>query len=805
MTDAVKDYNSNSQAYGNAPFAEPSQNPTPFFGATPTANGVDFALFSGNATSVELCLFELSQTDGVVTSETRYQLHPGLNGIWTGHVPNIGAGQVYGYRVSGPWNPAQGLRYNPHKVLLDPYARGVIRLPKLAPSLYAFEISEEFTPINVSTPNSLDSKDTAALAVVLPDSGTSANKPRIPWNETIIYETHVVGQTKLNTNIPEELRGTYAGLAHPESVKYLKELGVTAIELLPIHLNFAEPFLTEKGLTNYWGYNTLAFFCPEPRYATHAAQEAGPAAVLEEVKGMVSLLHDAGLEVILDVVYNHTCEGGVDGPSLSWRGIDNTGYYRHYHVEPGTLRDTTGCGNSLDFRKTEVIQLTLDSLRYWVQEVGVDGFRFDLAATLSREGDLFNHRHPLYLAMATDPILRNIKLINEPWDVGPNGWQTGGFPAPTTDWNDRYRDTIRDFWITNQPRLKAGEPGHDLRDFATRLSGSADLFGRRAIPAGSGIHTAINFITAHDGFSLRDLVSYNHKHNEANLEENRDGSDNNRSWNHGVEGDYVVADGDEQSSVDHNDSALNNDRSTPLALNDSILLARLQTIRNLLGTLILSAGTPMLRAGDEQFKTQFGNNNAYCQNNEITWLNWDDSPQAKALYEISAYLLRLRRENPVLRPHNFYSGTALDAKVHDLQWFDADGEEMSAEKWHDPNNQLLQMLRGAANSDFASGTAAHTNGTAAHANGAAARDALIVFNGSLKPAEFQLASGHGTGFTLVWDSSWESIPTDLSENLAHSAEDSVILPENSAEFSETTGRTTALIPPLSMRLYFANN
>ncbi|MDY5584168.1 MAG: glycogen debranching protein GlgX [Arcanobacterium sp.] len=757
MTDAFEDYASSLRNYGIAPFALPYQNRTPKLGTIISDTGVDFALFSGNASAVELCLFELSETDGVVTSETRYRLHPGANGIWTGHIPNIGVGQVYGYRISGPWNPAQGLRYNPHKVLLDPYARGVIRLPHLDPALYAFEIAADFTPINLSYPNSLDSQDFAPLAVVLPDSGTSDNQPRIPWAETVIYETHVVGQTKLNPHLPEELRGTYAGLAHPESIKYFKELGVTAIELLPIHLNFSEPFLTKKGLENYWGYNTLAFFCPEPSYATKAAQEAGPAAVLEEVKGMVSLLHDAGLEVILDVVYNHSCEGGVDGPSLSWRGIDNTGYYRHYHVEPGTLRDTTGCGNSLDFRRTEVIQLTLDSLRYWVQEVGVDGFRFDLAATLSREGDIFNHRHPLYLAMATDPLLKNVKLINEPWDVGPNGWQTGGFPAPTVDWNDRYRDTVRNFWITNPPTLKAGDSGHDLRDFATRLSGSADLFGRRTIPSGSGAHTSINFVTAHDGFSMRDLVSFNHKHNEANLEDNRDGSDHNRSWNHGVEGDT------------------NLDASSP------IWQARLQTIRNLLGTLILSAGTPMLRAGDEQFKTQHGNNNAYCQNNEITWLTWDDSPESTTLFEITGHLIRLRRENPTLRPLNFYSGVSLDEFVRDLQWFDAHGKEMSDAKWHDPSNQLLQMLRGTNpkhNNDVS------ISGDSHNTIFSKARDVLIIFNGSPQAAQFQLASGHGTGFTLVWDSTWERIPTSFPRfaDCAHT-----------------------LVPELSMRVYFAND
>ncbi|MFH5824054.1 glycogen debranching protein GlgX [Georgenia sp. AZ-5] len=527
----------------------------------------------------------------------------------------------------------------------------------------------------------------------------------------MLYEAHVRGLTMNLRGVPPELRGTYAGLAHPATIAHLKRLGVTTVELLPIHASLAEPWLTRKGLGNYWGYNTLGFFAPEPRYATRAAREAGPQAVLAEVKGMVALLHAAGLEVVLDVVYNHTCEGGADGPSLSLRGLDNTGYYLHDGARPAALVDVTGCGNSLDFRRTRVVQLALDSLRYWAGEVGVDGFRFDLAVTLGRNGADFTPYHPFFVAMTTDPLLGSAKLIAEPWDLGPGGWRTGQFPAPTADWNDRFRGAVRTFWLADAGAQAKGHTGRDLRELATRMSGSADLFGLGEVPGGRGPLGSVNFVTAHDGFTLADLVAYDHKHNAANLEDNRDGSDDNRSWNHGLEGPVR--------------------RDSPFAV---VLPLRRRSMRNLLGTLLVSAGVPMITAGDEIGRTQRGNNNAYCQDNEISWVDWETEPWQRDLLATAAYLLDLRRDHPVLRPARFASGRpAPGDDVADLAWFDARGEAMTAQLWHDPHNRVLQMLR----------------------SGRPGADALVLLNGSLDLQEVTLVKGRGADYELVWDSAWE--------------------------------------------------
>lgn len=689
-------------------------------------DGVDVAVHAGHATAVDVCFIDVSRTG---QSERRFALHRDMHGIWTGHVPDIQAGQAYGFRVSGRWDPHEGQRHNPAKLLLDPYTRGLARGPQLHPSLYSHVVDSQLNPDPTMPADDRDSAPFAPLGVVVADAHNPTKRPHIPWEKTVLYEAHVISMTKRMERIPEELRGTYAGLAHPETIAHLKNLGVTAIELLPVHAKMSEPFLTQKGMENYWGYNTLAFFAPEPTYAMKSNQEAGPQAVIDEFKGMVDLLHQAGIEVILDVVYNHTCEAGADGPTVSWRGLDNTMYYRHDSARPGVMKDTTGCGNSLDFRRQTVMQMTLDSLRYWVTEMGVDGFRFDLSVTMSREGDSFNHNHPLFVAMGTDPVLSTVKLINEPWDLGPGGWRTGQFPLPTADWNDRFRDSLRSFWLTAPASIMHGGHGSDPRDLATRLAGSADLFGHGRIPGGRGIHSSINFITAHDGFTMHDLASYNAKHNEANDEDNRDGTTNNRSWNHGVEG-----------------------KPEDEELPASVRAARLKSVRNLMASLILAGGTPMINSGDEILKTQHGNNNAYCQNSPLSWLDWNIGDDEQNMFDTTAYLLRLRRDHSVLRPTRFYTGNAADGDpVRDLEWLDPHGHRMADYKWFDNQRRLLQVIRSG-------------NGTDA--------DALLILNGAIEDCPVTLPQGRGTPFHLVWSSSWDR-PREETESYAPGAVTSI--------------------------------
>ncbi|VEI13790.1 glycogen debranching protein GlgX [Trueperella bialowiezensis] len=702
-------------------------------GAHLTQQGVDVAVFASHATAVEICFFD---GFGPYASERRYSLAKAAHGVWTGHIPGIRAGQAYGYRVHGRWDPDSGLRHNPAKILLDPYARAITREPILHPALFSHSVDEHLNPEPGYSPDDRDSADVAALGVIVDEPGVVDHHPYTPWDKTVIYEAHVIGLTKQLPGIPDELRGTYAGVAHPVTIDYLKSLGITAIELLPIHAKMSEPFLTKQGKENYWGYSTLNFFAPEPSYAMQSSIDAGPQAVIAEVKGMVKLLHDAGLEVILDVVYNHTCEAGSDGPTVSFRGLDNSMYYRHSSARPGQLIDSTGTGNSLDFRRLPVIQLTLDSLRYWVEQIGVDGFRFDLAVTLARQGDSFNHQHPLYVAMATDPVLSRVKLINEPWDMGHGGWRTGQFPPPTADWNDGFRDTLRSFWITEPASIFSGGQGGDRRDLATRLAGSADLFGHGRTPGGRGVYASINFITAHDGFTMHDLTAYNHKHNEANGEDNRDGTDNNRSWNHGVEG----------PTDDPN-----------------ILRARRTTMRNLFASLIFSGGTPMIAAGDEIMKTQHGNNNAYCQNNEISWLDWDLDEHQENMRDTVSYLLRLRRDHRVFRPKNFYMGAVAPGdSILDMAWLDNTGESFPDHKWFDPNVRLLQTLRSGFGQDA---------------------DALIVINGNPESRVITLPEGRGNPFRLEWCSTWER-------------------PRRDAEVYAP--RAVTRVDPLSFTLFFAN-
>jgi glycogen operon protein len=481
---------------------------------------------------------------------------------------------------------------------------------------------------------------------------------KLPWRDTIIYEAHVRGQSMLHPDVPEEVRGTYAGLAHPAILEHLTSLGITSVQLLPVHFHLDEPHLQDLGLTNYWGYNTAAFFAPHPGYATKAAQEAGPQAVQDEFKGMVKALHAAGLEVILDVVYNHTAEGGAGGQTISFRGLGEDKYYRT--DGHGKYVDTTGCGNSLDFSQPRVVQLVLDSLRYWVDEFHIDGFRFDLAVTLCRNAaNEFDPRHPFLVGIAADPVLADVKLIAEPWDVGYGGWQTGRFPAGWADWNDHFRDAVRSFWVADRAALDSGGQGGSVSRLADVLSGSAALFAA----SGRSRLASLNYITSHDGFTMNDLVSYDRKHNEANGEQNRDGHGDNRSYNHGFEG----------------------------PTEDGLVLARrAQSRRNLMASLMVSLGVPMIMAGDELARTQQGNNNAYCQDNAIAWLDWTRTPESHEMLRSTKRYIRLRKEFLAAQPSDF---PVRDEQSH-LYWFDQAGQPMSMERWHDPQDRVMQLLLG---------------------------------------------------------------------------------------------------------------
>ena len=559
--------------------------------------------------------------------------------------------------------------------------------------------------------------------MVIDTSFKLAPQPKVPLDETVIYELHVKGFTQNMPEVPPNLRGTYAGLAHPASVRYLKELGVTSVELLPVHAKSDEPFLVERGLTNYWGYSTLSFFSPEPSYASASARARGPQAVIDEFRGMVSILHEAGIEVILDVVYNHTCENGDAGPSLSFRGLDSPLYYRRTEGYPSHIIDTTGTGNTVNTDNPQVISLILDSLRYWVSNMGIDGFRFDLAATLGRFANGFTPMHPVLIGMGADPILREVKLIAEPWDVGLGGWQTGNFPDPFCEWNDRFRDTVRTFWLSDMRALAGGRGAGGSNEFATRLSGSQDVFGH-GVGYLRGPSASVNFVTAHDGFTLADLTAFDHKHNLANLEENRDGSDNNNSWNHGLEG--AIA-----SPI----IGVDPDVRDVTGIVEDIIPARQRSQKNLLATLLVSSGTPMLVAGDEFSRTQFGNNNAYCQDSPISWIDWDLSELQKDQLQTVRWLLALRRAHPALRPMAFFSGTDPHGDViADLSWYSADGSPMRDDIWGSQESRVFQMLR----------SGSPYNG----------RDALVVFNGTTDDRDVVLSQGRGCPWVQVLDTAW---------------------------------------------------
>jgi glycogen operon protein len=613
---------------------------SPFpLGATWDGSGVNFAVFSEHAVKVELCLF-----DGPDERLERIcvPLVDRTDMVWHAYLPDVRPGQVYGYRVYGPWSPADGHRFNPAKILLDPYARAIGRPMIWNDALLAY------TPGKETEASTVDSSPFAPLGVVVDTAFEWGDDrpPRTPWHKTVIYETHVKGFTELNEAIPQELRGTYRGLGSPEAIRHLTSLGVTAVELMPIHQHADEWSLMQRGLVNYWGYNTLSFFAPDHRFSSSAS----PVDALRDVKMMVRALHAAGLEVILDVVYNHTAEGDHLGPTLSFRGLDNRTYYRLMPGDPSRYQDFTGTGNTLNMQSPAVLKLLMDSLRYWVQEMHVDGFRFDLASALARELHAVNKLSAFFDVVAQDPVIARVKLIAEPWDVGEGGYQVGNFPPGWAEWNGRYRDAVRRFW--------RGDAGM-LPELATRLSGSSDLYGY----SGRQPHASINFVTSHDGFTLADLVSYNEKHNEANGEDNRDGDSNNLSWNCGVEGPTT---------------------------DPAIVELRRRQQRNMLVTLLVSVGVPMLSGGDEMSRTQHGNNNAYCQDSAISWTPWQLSADQTSLLAFAQRLIALRASQPVLQRRTFLSGRRPGAT--DVLWLRPDGSEMTQADWSDGDRHALGML-----------------------------------------------------------------------------------------------------------------
>lgn len=681
-----------------------SDQPPPL-GVTLSDGGADVAVYAGHADAVELCLVD---GEGPDTVERRIELDQQVHGVHFAHVPGMAPGQRYGLRAHGPWDPPTGMRHNPAKLLLDPYARGLVGDVTWRPEVFGHAVGENLHG-DVEVRDERDSAPFVPLGVVLSDDfawGDDA-PPRVPWSQTVIYEAHVRGLTRKLPGVPDDLRGTYAGLAHPATVAHLVGLGVTTVELLPVQAFTTEPELARRGLVNYWGYNTLGFFAPHAPYA--AAHD--PAGVLAELKSMVRSLHQAGLEVVLDVVYNHTCEQGRAGATLSWRGLDNRAYYRLDGM--GRDVDVTGCGNTLDFRHPRVVQLALDSLRYWVEQCHVDGFRFDLATALARgRDDGYDPDHPFLVALRCDPVLSRVKLIAEPWDVGPHGWRTGQFPPPMVEWNDRFRDTVRTFWLADASREHRGDPGHGVRDLATRLTGSQDLFGSRH----RGPLASVNFVAAHDGFTLADATAYEHKHNLGNGEGNRDGHDDNRTFNHGVEG-----------PTD----------------DPEVLASRRRSMRNLLATVLLSTGVPMLCAGDELGRTQAGNNNAYCRDDEAAWIDWDLADWQRDLLATTTHLIRLRREHPVLRQSRFFSGRPRNEDgTTDLAWFAPDGTLMDEQRWHDPATRtLIALFDGSA---------------AVISDGPDDGGVLLVLNGGASTARISLPSRPwASAYRLLWDSSDE--------------------------------------------------
>ena len=642
--------------------SDPSADPFGDLGVRVSADGGVLRVASATATGMELCLLNERDPSWV---ERTVRMHRDEHGVWTGRSALLTPGRRYAVRAGGHSGPRDA--FDRSKQLLDPYGRGIVRVDQ--DSWRSAVVDDSF------------------------DWG-GVRKPSTPLGESVVYEAHVKGLTKELRSVPRSIRGTYAGLAHESTIAYLKDLGVTAVELLPVQVFASERRLMKQGLANYWGYNTVGYFAPHPLYASLAAQTHGPQAVLTEFKGMVRLLHEAGLEVWLDVVYNHTAEEGPAGPVQSLRGLDNSTYYRQ--TDEGRYIDTTGCGNSLDASKPQTRRLIHDSVRYWAEEVQIDGFRFDLAVTLARDEHItYSPRAQLLRDLQEDPALADVKLIAEPWDVGLGGWQTGGFPAGWSEWNDAYRDTVRDFWLTDTVVTRNGGLARTgIGSMANQLAGSSWRF-----PTERGPLASVNFVTAHDGFTLADLTSYNAKHNLGNGESNRDGTDNNRSFNFGVEGPTRA---------------------------EQVLSDRRRAMRNLLGTVLLSAGVPMFVAGDEVGRTQRGNNNAYCQDGPVTWVGWNLADWQVQLRDVTKRLLAARRENPALRPVAF----AGDGSANEMHWFNADGRRMDDAAWNAPENRTLQYL-------------AVVPGNAT----------LLVVHGDETPMRVALPAHEGVaGYELLWSS-----------------------------------------------------
>jgi len=669
-----------------------SSNP---LGAQYDGAGTNFAVFSEVAEAVDLCLLDEGGTETCVPLTE----HDGF--VWHCYLPRVGPGQRYGFRVHGPFDPSQGLRCNPAKLLLDPYARSMEGAVDWDPALMAHMLDDP------DTPNPADSAPHAMRSVVINPyfDWQDDRPPRRPYHETLIYEAHVKGLTQTHPDVPEEIRGTYAGVAHPAIIEHLLSLGVTAVELMPVHQFVHDGHLLDRGLRNYWGYNTIGFFAPHNGYRT----AGGPGAEVQEFKAMVRDLHAAGIEVILDVVYNHTAEGNHMGPSLCFRGLDNRAYYRLVDEDPRHYYDTTGTGNTLLMRHPQVLQLIMDSLRYWVEEMHVDGFRFDLASSLARQFHEVDRLSAFFDLVHQDPVVNRVKLIAEPWDVGPGGYQVGNFPPLWTEWNGLYRDAVRDYW--------RGEPA-TLGEFAARLTGSSDLYqndGRRPFHS-------INFVTAHDGFTMRDLVSYNEKHNEANGEGNADGESHNRSWNCGAEGPT-----DDPAVVE----------------------LRAQQHRNFLATLLVSQGVPMVLHGDELGRTQGGNNNGYCQDNEISWIHWDQVDED--LLQFARELVRFRADHPLLRRRRFFTGNPGPDMIPDIVWLKPNGRAMEPEDWLEAHAMTI---------------GAHLNGGGISEPGTRGEpirddDLLLLFNAHHAPITFTLpeAREHAP-WTVAIDT---AVPTGLVE------------------------------------------
>ncbi|TDW31257.1 glycogen debranching protein GlgX [Cryobacterium psychrophilum] len=659
--------------------ADPLRN----LGVRISSNGGELRVWSAQADAIELCIFDDTDPNWIIKS---IPMTRDAHDVWSAKSRTLSSGRRYGIRVSGPVGPRHS--FHPEMTLLEPYSRGLVRVG--ADTWQSSVVDDRF------------------------DWG-GVPKPAVPLDHTVVYETHVRGISRLNKKMPDALRGTYAGLAHDSTIAYLTDLGVTTVELLPVQAFVSEQRLIQQGLINYWGYNTLNFFSPHADYATQAAQSGGPEAVLREFKGMVKRLHEAGLEVIMDVVYNHTAEEGPNGPVTSLRGIDNSAYYRQ--TDAGHYIDVTGCGNTVNFGHEIPRRLVMDSLRYWANEVQIDGFRFDLAVTLGRdEGVVYDPEHPLLTGIRDDPALAGVKLIAEPWDLGQGGWQTGNFAPGWSEWNDRYRDRMRDFWLSDRRSMRhSGSAGSGIGRFATRVAGSSNTFATERGPLAS-----LNFITAHDGFTLADLTAYDTKHNLGNGESNRDGTSNNNSYNHGVEGPTRDV---------------------------AILATRRKAMRNLLGTLLLSAGIPMLTAGDEFGRSQRGNNNAYCQDSELTWLNWDFDDWQQDLHRVSRRLLQLRRENPALRPVRFGRSGETTLNASQLDWYNSDGQSMSHDDWNAPEARTLQYM--------AASTPEHE----------ASNRILLVVHAREQDASVTLPIHPGVeSYTLLWDSSHDDLRDAVIEH-----------------------------------------